>query len=37
MAVRTSGSFYRGGVPDYYRGFSVFCSANYSVFKPINF
>ena len=36
MAVRTSASFYRRGVPDYYRGFSVFASANYTIFQPSN-
>lgn len=34
MAVRTSASFYRRGIPDYYKGFSVFASANYTVFQP---
>jgi len=34
MAVRTSASFYRRGIPDYYKGFGIFASANYTIFQP---
>jgi hypothetical protein len=34
MAVRTSASFYRRGIPDYYKGFGVVASANYTIFQP---
>lgn len=34
MGVRTSASFYRRGIPDYYKGFGIFASANYTIFQP---
>jgi hypothetical protein len=34
MAVRTSASFYRRGVPDYFKTFAIYANANYTVFQP---
>uniref|UniRef100_A0A6C0ITC1 Uncharacterized protein n=1 Tax=viral metagenome TaxID=1070528 RepID=A0A6C0ITC1_9ZZZZ len=34
MGVRTTASFYRRGIPDNYKGFGIFASANYTIFQP---